>query len=67
MYKRKIKGVEIMPKKQHYGKYLGFRDTIDQQFRKWLGEDYSDRVRTILNWCYDSYPDINDLLELIKK
>lgn len=55
-----------MPNKQPY------KITVDlksEELYNWVksSDKYTKKVRKILKWCYESYPEMDKLLELIKK
>ena len=47
-----------------YPEFIGIK--VSEEIKQWLKEDYSNRIRSILEWIQASYPNITEFLELIK-
>ena len=51
-------------KKLNYSEQIGIK--VSKELKNWIKEDYSNRIRSILEWLQESYPSIENFMEKMK-
>lgn len=54
-----------MDRIKRYTEFIGVK--LRPEIKEWIPLPQSENIRIILEWIYESYPDINELFEVMKK